>query len=338
MRTFHPSASTRFHIIHMTNYILGRIASLFLVLFIVSLVTFSLMHSVPGGPFDEDKGRLPAAVKENILRKYGLDKPYYVQYFNYMKNAMRLDFGIPYQAPHSTVTALIAKSWRITAQVGLVTVFLAFTLGITLGIIAAYNQNSWIDTIVTFVAMLGVTVPNFVVALWLILLFAVRWDFLPMGGWGSSGDCLIGGRYFCSDWILPVIAYMIGPMAIIARYTRASIVDVMRQDYVRTAQAKGLSRRATMIRHIFRNAQIPMITALATEIPNLLTGSIFIESTFRINGLGKFFVTSINSRDYPMIMALFLLIAFLWSITYLLTDIAYTWVDPRVRLGEGRGD
>lgn len=320
----------------MTQYIIGRVFSLFLVMFIVSVVTFTLMHSVPGGPFDEDKGPLPAAAKENILRKYGLDKPMHIQYLNYMKNALRFDFGIPYQAPHSTVTELIAKGWRITVQVGLMTILIAFSLGIVAGIIAAYHQNSWIDSSVTFVSMLGVTIPNFVVALWLILLFAVRWDWLPMGGWGASRDCLVGGRYFCSDWILPVIAYALAPLAVIARYTRSSIVDVMRQDYVRTAQAKGLSGRATMWGHIFRNAQIPMITALATEIPNLLTGSIFIESTFRINGLGKFFVTSINSRDYPMIMALFLLIAFLWSLTYLLTDIAYTWIDPRVRLGAER--
>ena len=321
----------------MTRYILGRLVSLVLVLFIVSLVTFMLMHSVPGGPFDEEKGPLPPAAKANILRKYGLDKPVHIQYINYMKNALMLDFGYPYQAPHTTVTALIAKSWRITAQVGLMTILLAFSIGITVGIIAAYNQNSWIDTTVTFVSMLGVTVPNCVIAIWLILIFAVRWDILPMGGWGSSRDCLVGSNYFCSDWVLPVVAYALSPLAVIARYTRSSILDVIHQDYVRTAKAKGLSNRATMVRHVFRNAQIPMVTALATEIPNLMTGSIFIESMFRINGLGKFFVTSINSRDYPMIMALFLLIAFLWSVTYLLTDIAYTWIDPRVRLGAKGG-
>lgn len=322
----------------MTRYILGRILSLIFVMFIVSLVTFTLMHSVPGGPFDEDKGRLPPAAKENILRKYGLDKPYYVQYFNYMKNALRFDFGIPYQQPHTTVTALIAKSWKLTLQVGLVTVTLAFGLGISLGLLAAYRQNSWVDNVVTFFATLGITVPNFVIALWLILFFAVRLKWLPMGGWSSgNASCLIAGQYFCTDWIMPVVAYAIGPLAVIARFTRASVVDVMRQDYARTARAKGLSERAVMIRHIFRNALIPMITALLTIIPNLLTGSIFIEATFRINGLGQYFVTSVFNRDYPMIMALFLLIAFLWGVAYLLTDIAYTWVDPRVRLGAEGG-
>lgn len=319
----------------MSRYIARELFSIILAMFVVSVVTFLLMHAVPGGPFDEDKGRLPPAAKANIMRKYGLDKPLYVQYANYMKNALRFDFGIPYQQPQTTVAALIAKSWKITVQVGILTLILAFGVGISLGIYAAYNQNSWIDNVVTFLALLGVTVPNFVVAIWLILVFSVRLDILPMRGWSSSGQCLIGDDVFCSDWILPVIAYAVGPLGVIARYTRSSVVDVMRQDFARTAKAKGLSNRTIMTRHIFRNAQIPLITAVATEIPNLLTGSIFIESTFSINGLGKFFVTSIVNRDYPMIMALFLMIAFVWGVTYLLTDLAYVWIDPRVRLGEG---
>ncbi len=317
----------------MTRYLLGRGASLLFVMWVVSLVTFAMMHAVPGGPFDETKGRLPPAARANILRKYGLDKPYHVQYLNYMKNALRFDFGISYQAPTSTVAELIVKRWRVTAQVGVLTVLLAFGAGLGLGTIAAYHQNSPVDNVVTFLAMLGVTIPNFVLALWLILLFAVQLQWLPMRGWSGSGQCLIGDAAFCTDWILPVCAYALGPIGVIGRYTRASIVDVMRQDYTRTARAKGVTERLIMLRHVFRNAQIPMITALATEVPNLMTGSIFIESTFSINGLGKYFVTSVFSRDYPMIMALFLLIAFLWGLTYLLSDLAYTWADPRIRLG-----
>ena len=320
----------------MTQYFLGRMISLVFVVWAVSIVTFVMMHAVPGGPFDETKGRLPPAARENIMRKYGLDKPYHVQYLNYMKNALRFDFGIPFSAPTSTVSELILKHWRITAQVGLMTILFAFGGGITLGILAAQHQNSVIDNIVTFLAMLGVSIPNFVVALWLLLIFSVRLDLLPLRGWSSSGNCVVGNVLFCSDWILPVFAYAIGPLGVIGRYTRASVVDVIRQDYSRTARAKGLSERLIMTRHVLRNAQIPMITALATEIPNLMTGSIFIESTFGINGLGRFFVTSVFNRDYPMIMALFLLIAFLWSLTYLLSDLAYTWADPRIRLGHGQ--
>lgn len=317
----------------MTRYFLGRVISLVFVVWAVSIVTFVMMHAVPGGPFDETKGRLPPAARENIMRKYGLDKPYPVQYLNYMKNALRFDFGIPFSAPTSTVSELILKHWRITAQVGLMTILLAFGGGIALGILAAHHQNSVIDNIVTFLAMLGVSIPNFVVALWLLLIFSVRLDLLPLRGWSSSGNCVVGNVFFCTDWILPVFAYAIGPLGVIGRYTRASVVDVMRQDYSRTARAKGLSERLIMTRHVLRNAQIPMITALATEIPNLMTGSIFIESTFGINGLGRYFVNSVFNRDYPMIMALFLLIAFLWSLTYLLSDLAYTWADPRIRLG-----
>lgn len=326
----------------MGRYILGRILSLVLVLFIVSVFTFILMHSIPGGPFDESKGRLPDAARANIMRKYGLDKPLHVQYINYMKNALRFDFGIPFQQPQTTVAALIANSWMVTLQVGVLTVMVAFTLGISMGVYAASHQNSWIDTVVTFVATLGFTVPNFVIATWLILIFAIR-DYswlpeLPMGGWSGRGSsCLVAGEYFCNDWIMPVIAYSLAPMAIIAGYTRSSIVDVMRQDFVRTARAKGVHGRTIMWRHVFRNAMIPMVTALGVLIPNLLTGSIFIESVFRINGLGRFFVTSIFNRDYPMIMALWLLIALLWGVMYLLTDIAYTFIDPRVRLGARGG-
>ena len=321
----------------MARYLIGRILSLIFVLFVVSVITFVLMHSVPGGPFDETKSPLPPAAKANILAKYGLDKRMHVQYLSYMKNVvLHFDFGIPFQQPNTTVTALIAKSWRVTLQVGIATVLLSFGLGITLGVLAAYRQNSWIDTSTTFVAMLGITTPNFVVSMWLILIFAVRLNWLPMGGWNASGDCLIGNDYICTDWIMPVIAYSLAPLAIVARYTRSSIVDVMRQDYARTAKAKGLNERTVMTRHVMRNALIPMITALGVIIPNLLTGSIFIEAVFRINGLGRFFVTSIFNRDYPMIMALFLLVAFLWSFTYLITDVLYTFADPRIRLG-GKG-
>ena len=317
----------------MTRYILGRILSLIFVLFAVSVIVFSLMHAVPGGPFDETDSKLPPAAKENIMRKYGLDKPVWQQYVNYMGNALRFDFGIPYQQPQTTVAALIRKTWGVTLQVGVMTLLVAFSVGISAGMFAAYRQNSWVDNLVTFTTTLGFTVPNFVIAMWFILFFAVARPWLPMGGWSSSEAACAVGRYFCTDWILPVIAYALAPMAVVARYTRASIVDVKRADYVRTARAKGVSERKVMSKHVFRNAQIPMVTALGTEIPNLITGSIFIESIFRINGLGKFFVTSTLNRDYPMIMATFLLIALLWGITYLLTDVAYTLIDPRVRLG-----
>ena len=319
----------------MLLFLCRRLFSLAFVLLGVSILVFWLMHSVPGGPFDTQQGQLTAATRANLEAKYGLNEPVWKQYLNYMSHALRFDFGIPYQQPQTTVAALIGRTWLVTLQVGLLTIVVAFSIGICAGLYAAYHQNSWLDHLVTFCATLGVTVPNFVIGMWLILCFSVARSWLPLGGWGTSGACLFG-RYFCTDWILPVVAYALAPMAIIARYTRASIVDIAGEDFIRTARAKGLSEVALMRRHVLPNAQIPMVTALGTEIPNLITGSIFIETIFRINGLGKYFVTSALNRDYPMIMATFLLIALLWGVTYMLTDVAYTVLDPRIQFGRRR--
>ncbi|MBX3000427.1 MAG: ABC transporter permease [Caldilineaceae bacterium] len=319
----------------MTQYIVGRLFSLVFVIIAVSMITFSLMHAVPGGPFDEDKQPLPPAAKANIMRKYGLDQPVWRQYINYMSNAVRFDFGIPYQQPTTTVSELISRTWKITAQVGILTILFAFSVGLTLGIIAGFNQNSWIDTFVTFLSMLGFIMPSFVIGTLAVLFFAVYLGWFPMGGWGETG-CLVD-RYFCRDWVLPVIAYALAPMAIVARYTRSSVIEYLNADFVRTARAKGLGPRTVMLRHVLRNAMIPMVTAMGPIIPDLMTGSIFIESIFRIPGLGRYFVTSTFNRDYPMIMATVLLIALLWGIVYLLTDILYTRLDPRVRLGAREG-
>jgi ABC-type dipeptide/oligopeptide/nickel transport system permease component len=308
----------------MASYIVRRLASLIFVILAVSMIVFALMHSVPGGPFDEDKQPLPPAAKANILRKYGLDRPVWEQYLRYMWHAVQLDFGIPYQSPTETIPELISRVWIPTIQIGLLTILLAFTLGPLLGIVAALHHNSAIDYSSSFLSALGLAVPNFIFALWLILLFAVRLKLLPTGGWGEP-----------KHFVLPVIAYTLAPMAIIARYTRSSMLDAMRGDYVRTARAKGLRERTVTYRHILRNALIPVITVFAPMIPNILTGSIFIEATFRIPGLGKFFITSTFERDYPMIMALVLLVAVLWGFTFLLSDLLYTVADPRINF-EGK--
>ncbi|MDQ6601380.1 MAG: ABC transporter permease [Chloroflexota bacterium] len=305
----------------MGRYILARLASLVFVLFAVSLITFLLMHTVPGGPFDVGERRLPEATRLAQLQKYGLDKPLWEQYVRYMWHAVHLDFGVPFQSPTDSVIGLIKRAWPVTIKIGLLTIGLSYSLGILLGFIAALRQNTWVDYLVTFGATLGLTVPNFVVAIWLVLILSVRFQLLPTGGWGSP-----------KQYIMPVIAYSLAPMALVARYTRVSILEVLRADYVRTARAKGLSERRVLIAHVARNALIPLVTVIGPQIPNILTGSIFIESTFRIPGLGRFFVTSTFTRDYPMILALVLLVAAVWGITYLLTDILYTVLDPRIRL------
>lgn len=310
----------------MARYILGRIAGLFMAFIMVTIITFSLMHAVPGGPFDEEKQPLPPEAKANILRKYGLDRPVYEQYLRYMWNAAHFDFGIPFQSPTETVTGLIARVWPPTLQMAAAVIVLSFGFGLTFGTIAALRQNSLIDHLVTALATITIAVPNFVVAIWFILIFSVTLHWLPTGGWGKP-----------ENYIMPVIVYSLPFTGTIARYTRVSMLEALRADYVRTARAKGLREQVITLRHVLKNALIPMVTVLGPMIPNIATGSIFIEATFRIPGLGKYFITSTFNRDYPMIMATMLLAALLWGITYLITDILYTLIDPRVRL-TGRGN
>lgn len=305
----------------MLAYILRRLLALLFVLWLVTLVAFSLMHSIPGGPFDEAKMPLPPAAKANILAKYGLDKPLYVQYFNYMGNALRGDFGLSFQTAGESVIGLIGRTWRVSFVLGGSTVVIALSLGMLLGIIAAVRQNSIIDYGVTLFATFGMIVPNFVVSIWLILLFAVQLKWLPLGGWGNW-----------QQMIMPMIALGIGPLGIAARYTRASLVETLSADYMRTARAKGLSDRVAVMRHALKNALIPIVTVLGPRIPDLITGTIFVESIFRVPGLGKYFVSSVLSRDYPMIMAIMLLTAAVWGLVYLLTDLLYIVLDPRIRL------
>lgn len=309
----------------MARYLFGRLVGVLVVFFIVSVVIFLLMHAIPGGPYNEDKVPLSAEAKANYMRKYGLDRPLVEQYLLYMGNALRGDFGVPFQSPTETVSGLIARTWPVSASIGGLALLVALPLGLLLGTLAAARQNTWVDYLTSATATLGITVPNFVIAVWLVLLFAVQLKWLPTGGWGQW-----------QHYVMPVAALALAPMALTARYTRTSILEVSRSDYVRTARAKGLSDQQIMVRHVLRNAMIPLLTILAPQIPNLITGTIFIESIFRVPGLGKFFVTSILARDYPMIMALMLLVAVVWSLVYLVTDILYTVVDPRVRLEKSR--
>jgi peptide/nickel transport system permease protein len=305
----------------VARYVLRRLAGLLFTFLVVSIITFSLMHAVPGGPFDENKQPLPPAAKANILHKYGLDQPVWKQYLLYMRAALHFDFGIAYQSPTETVAELIARVWPATLQLAGLVIGIAYVFGLLAGILAAINQNGWIDRTVTALATMGFAVPNFVIAVWLILIFSVTLHWLPTGGWGTF-----------KQLIMPALVYAAAPLSLVARYTRVSMLESMRADYVRTARAKGMSERTIILRHILKNALLPLITVLGPQIPNIATGSIFIESVFRINWLGRYFVTSTFNRDYPMIMATILLVAALWGATYLLSDILYTVVDPRVRL------
>ena len=219
---------------------------------------------------------------------------------------------------------VIGRVWPKSLQLGGITVIIAIGSGVLLGILAGVRQNTWIDSVVTFVATLGLTVPNFIISIWMLLIFVVQLKLLPIAldsdNWGNW-----------KAWIMPVIALGMGPLGIAARYTRASLTDVFTQDYIRTARAKGLGESMVVWRHAIKNALIPIITVLGPMVPNLMTGTIFVETMFRVNGIGKYFVTSTLDRDYPMIMALMLIIASLWGLVYLLTDLLYTTLDPRIK-------
>jgi ABC-type dipeptide/oligopeptide/nickel transport system permease component len=309
----------------MVGYLLRRIGGLLLTLWLVTIIVFALMKSVPGGPFVFDKQPLPEFALENIRKKYGLDGPVYEQYLRWLGAALHGDFGIPYQSPTETVLGLIGRAWPVTLVIGSFTLLLAFGGGILLGIAAAAHQNSWLDRVITLFASLGMSIPTFVLGIWFIFLFSVRLRLLPTGGWGEP-----------KHLIMPVLAYSLGPMAAVARYTRASVLDVLRAEHVRLARARGVPEGRVMSRYVLRNALVPLITVFGPEVPNILTGSIFVEAVFVIPGLGRFFTTSLTQRDYPMIMALVMLGTLLYGLTYILSDLLYTIVDPRIRVGGGR--
>jgi len=303
----------------MGRFILTRLAGLIPVLLILSIITFTLMHEVPGGPWKYGQRPFSAEQLAALKARYGLDKPVWQQYLVWLKGVARLDFGMSFEHPDESVIGLIGRTWPVTAHLGLMALMLAFGLGIPLGIIAALRQNSWIDYSATLLSIVGYITPNFVWGILFILIFSLALKWFPTGGWDEP-----------KQWIMPVVAYSLAPMATIARYTRTSVIEAIRADYVRTARAKGLHERTVISRHVMKNALIPMITVFGPIIPDMITGSIFIEAIFRVPGLGSFWVTSTVNRDYPMIIGLTLMWAVLIAVTYLITDVLYVAIDPRV--------
>lgn len=304
----------------MGRFILMRIAGLVPVLLIISIITFLLMHEVPGGPWKYGQRPFSEEQIAALEARYGLDKPLHQQYLTWLAGVVQLDFGQSFQHPDESVLDLIGRTWPVTIHLGAMALFLAFSVGVPLGIVAALKQNTWIDYLATLFSIFGFVTPHFVWGIFFILLFALTLKWVPTGGWEEP-----------KQWILPAVAYSLAPIAYIARYTRASVIEAMRGDHVRTARAKGLRERVVVWRHVMKLALIPMITVFGPLIPDLITGSIFIEAIFRIPGLGSFWWSSTIERDYPMIIALTVLWAVLIAITYLLTDILYVFVDPRVK-------
>ena len=314
----------------MASYTIRRLLEILVNLLLVSLVSFWIMWQTPGGPFDETNQPLSKEAKANIRAKYGLDKPFYVIWWNYVKNAAQGDFGISYQFPTQSITKLFQRYWVNSLILGGLSVLWSFPVGAIVGVIAALKRNSWIDRTITTVSLVGVTMPQIALIFVAILIFAVQLKWLP---WGSGRDLLQQKWTFL---IMPVFLFGFPTVGSLARYVRSGMLDVMGQEYIRTARAKGLVYGKVVMKHAMRNMMIPIVTLFGPTLANAFTGSALIEIAFVIPGIGKFFLDSVFSRDYPLLMAVTLVGSAILSVTYLLSDLSYTLIDPRVRAGGGR--
>ena len=303
----------------MIAYIGRRFLWIIPVLFTVSIITFFLMHAVPGGPWDRDK-RLPQATQDRLNAKYGLDQPIYIQYITWAGKFIQGDLGPSYRYTDRTVNEIVADGFWTTVQLGVMAFILSVLVGIPLGIFAALGHNRGPDYVSTSVSIIGIATPSFVLSILLIVFFAVQLGWFPTGGWK-------GPQY----WVLPTIALAGFPIAVIARYTRASMLEVTRKDYIRTAHSKGLPDQAVVSRHMIRNALIPVITILGPTLAFLVTGSFIIERIFGIPGIGQFYITSISTRDYSLLMAMTMLYAFAVAFLNVVVDVLYAYIDPRIR-------
>lgn len=304
----------------MLAYTLRRFGYMVFTLWLIITLTFLLMHAVPGDPFTSEK-KVPEAIRQNLLHKYGLDLPLHVQYIRYLSNILHGDLGISMRYPNRTVNQIIAQGFPYSADVGIRALVFAISVGLTLGVLAAFYRDRPLDRVAMVIAVIGISVPNFVVGTLLQYLFTVRFKLLPVVGWGTFKQS-----------ILPSFALGLGTLAVMARMMRASMLDVLNQDYVRTAQSKGLSNREVILRHTIRNAILPIVTILGPLVVNIITGTLVVERIFGIPGLGKHYVQAVYNLDYTLIMGTTIFYAALLLFAIFLVDIAYGLVDPRIRL------
>lgn len=334
------------------RYIVRRVLFSIPVLLALVLTVFVLMRSIPGGPFDsEGDTSLPPAVTANLERKYHIDEPLVKQFVRYLagdivdtgdirdlgkSGILRGDLGLAFRERGRTVNEIVAEALPISAQLGLLSLSLALVVGLPLGILAALKKNTFVDYGSTFLAIIGVSVPSLVIGPLLQWLFALKLQWLPVATWGSRPPFYLGfipqiTPEFWLHAILPTLTLGTALSASIARLTRASLLQVIREDYIRTARSKGLRERAVIIRHALKNSLIPVVTMLGPLFAGVLMGTLVVEQIFGIPGMGKYFVQSIGNRDYPIIQGLTLLYATLLVAMNLLVDIAYAWLDPRIR-------
>ena len=310
-------------------FIVRRVLWLIPIMFFVITITFVLMHLAPGSPWDRNGGRqLSQTVVDNLNARYGLNKPLYQQYLLYIWNVAHFDFGLSYQYQGKTVSALLGEGWKYSATIGSMAFILVVVAGVSLGVLAALRQNTKVDYITMGFSTFAASFPNFVVGALMVVLFSVflyKW---------TQGSFFLPSADFALDdhLILPVITLSLLPTAYIARLTRASTLETIRQDYVRTAWAKGLPERLVVVKHVLKNSLIPVVTALGPLFAALVTGTVVVETIFNIPGIGRAFVTAVASYDYPMILATSVLFAVVVALANLVVDVLYVFIDPRVRL------
>jgi ABC-type dipeptide/oligopeptide/nickel transport system permease component len=307
----------------LVRYVVYRLLWLVPTLLAMALVTFLVMHATPGSPLDpvaEGANPLSPEAQKNLAAVYGLDKPLYVQFGIFLQKALHGDFGTSFVYKTRTVTEIMVETFPISLLLGSMALALAILGGLALGVLAAVYQNRSWDYVSVSVATLGVSVPNFVLAVFLIVLFSFVLPIFPTGGWNSP-----------KDWVLPTITLALAPMGIIARFTRSSMLEVIRSDYIVTARAKGLAEWPVILKHVLKNGFIPVVTLLGPMFAAVGTGSFFVESIFRVPGMGRFFVLSMTGRDYPMIMAVVLIYGAFLALMNLVVDLLYGALDPRIR-------
>jgi dipeptide transport system permease protein len=310
----------------MFSYIIKRFLMMVVTILIIATLTFVLMHSVPGSPFNEER-TTNETIQKNLESYYKLDQPLPIQYLNYLKSIVTFDFGPSIKKPNESVNELLGRGFPISFELGMVTILVAVLSGITLGTLAALKHNGIIDYAAMTFAVVGISVPNFVLATLLIQKLAVDWNLLPPATWSSP-----------LHMILPTLALATGPTAIIARLTRSSMLEVLTQDYIKMARAKGLTPFRIIARHALRNALMPVVTIMGTMLAGILTGTFVIERIFAIPGMGKYFVESINNRDYPVIMGSTVFYSAFLVFMLFVVDIVYGILDPRIKLHRKEGD
>jgi oligopeptide transport system permease protein len=302
----------------VTRFIIRRILWLVPVLLFVSLITFTLMHITPGGPWDRDKP-VSATVLANLNARYNLDKPAWQQYLLYMQGVLHGDLGPSYTYQDRSVTSIILQGLPTTASLGGLAAALAVIIGVPLGVLAATRQNSTLDYLALGFGTIFASVPSFVLGFVLIIIFALSLHAVPTSGWGRP-----------AQYVLPVLTLGLNQAALLTRITRASVLDVSRQDFMRTARAKGLREALVVQRHLLKNALIPIVTVLGPILAVLLIGSLIVETIFSIPGIGRLLVQGITQRDYSLIMGTTLLYAFVIALLNLIVDVMYGFIDPRI--------